>query len=97
MTKILSIFAFLLIGVLAETSIPEEKKPNSGVLPFSVIPYHAIAMFVIWTFLVELPLIAIKNFRAPTVHLALFALLDISTLGSVGFAAFQSILSEIFA
>lgn len=79
------IFALVLTCVFADTPIPEEKPAA-----FSVVPYHAIAMFVIWTFLVELPLLAIRKFKAPIVHLALFGLLDILTLGSVAFVAFQS-------
>ena len=80
------LFALVFVSVFAESAILEESPK-----PFSVIPYHAVGMFVIWTFLVELPILAIRKFKSSTVHLALFALLDITTLGSVGFAAYQSI------
>ena len=88
----LLLFCFIAVCLIsvfvnAETKTKETPKPK----PESIIPYHAIAMFVIWTVLVDLPLYAIKNLKSQTLHLSLFAVFDLCTLGSVGFAAYESI------
>lgn len=89
MSKILRdlcIFAFIFAQL--SSAITEEKEKEVPIQ--SPIPYHAYAMFVIWSFLVELPLLAIRNAKSATLHLLLFALLDLSTLGSVAFVTYYS-------
>lgn len=90
MRKILRVFCVLFFIFAHFSSAITEKKEKEATNQ-SPIPYHAYAMFVIWSFLVELPLLAIRKAKSATLHLLLFALLDLSTLGSVAFVTYYSI------
>lgn len=65
-------------------------KPKESSEP-SPVPYHAMCMYVVWSFLVEIPLFAIKRLKSPNLHLLLFAVLDLCTLGSAAFMTYYSI------
>lgn len=92
MSKTSFVFFYLLIVSFLLACAYAEKKTENSTQPEreSIIPYHAFGLFVIWSVLVELPLFAIKKLKSPTIHLALFAILDLSTLCSVGFVVVES-------
>ena len=56
-----------------------------------LITAHGISLLIIWGILVEIPIEAIRSYKAVKIHLALFIILDLWTLTSVFFVSKQSI------